>query len=89
MYRLQAIVSKSGNSAENTLWLLQHIRYMVLALKSYLGRSDFSVEGLGSNARTGNRGLVDVILKKKTALGHLLPPDADPSGDCGRLHFGI
>jgi len=46
VHRLQAIVSKCGNSRENTLWVLQHIRHMVLELKADACDHDFSVEGL-------------------------------------------
>ena len=79
---MQAIVSKRGNSTENTLRVLQHIRRMALGLKADLGNSDFSVEGLRGCARTSNRGLVDATLMQKTASGHLsfLPQVADPSG---------
>jgi hypothetical protein len=88
VHRLQAIVSKCGNSKENTLWVLQHIRHMVLELHTDPGSSDFSVEGLRGSAKSGNRGLVDIILLKKDALGHLchkLPIQLGIEGDSNWL----
>jgi hypothetical protein len=88
VHRLQAIISKCGNSPtssrDNTLWVLRHIRHMVLDLNMDPTTSDFSVDGLRGNSKTSNRGLVDLILLKKEALGYLchkLPVQLGIAGD--------
>jgi hypothetical protein len=88
VHRLQAIISKCGNSStssrDNTLWVLRHIRHMILDLNADPTTSDFSVDGLRGNNKTNNRGLVDVILLKKEALGYLchkLPIQLGIEGD--------
>ena len=68
VHRLQAIVSKRGNSKENILWVLAHIRHMVSG-SDPTNNSEFSVEALRGNPKSGNRGLVDVILLKKRGIG--------------------
>ncbi|MFM7988289.1 MAG: hypothetical protein ACKPKO_54145, partial [Candidatus Fonsibacter sp.] len=50
--------------------------------------TDFTVEGLRGSAKTGNRGLVDAILLKKDAIGHLchkLPIHLGIEGDANWL----
>jgi hypothetical protein len=92
VHRLQAIISKCGNSPtssrDNTLWVLRHIRHMVLDLNMDPTTSDFSVDGLRGNSKTSNRGLVDLILLKKEALGYLchkLPVQLGIEGDSAWL----
>ena len=84
VHRLQAIVSKCGNSKENAMWVLRHMAHMVTNLSVSASSSDFSVDGLRGNARTGNRGLIDTILLKKEAIGYLchkLPVQLGIEGD--------
>ena len=84
VHRLQAIISKCGNSKDNTLWVLHHIRHMIIDLKVDCVSADFSVDGLRGSHKTSNRGLVDVILLKKEAIGHLchkLPIQLGIEGD--------
>ena len=88
VHRLQAIVSKCGNSRENTLWVLQHIHHMVKHHNIDATSTDFTVEGLRGSAKTGNRGFVDAILLKKDAIGHLchkLPIQLGIGGDANWL----
>ena len=88
VHRLQAIVSKRGNSKENALWVLRHIAYMATHLAIRTSSTDFSVEGLRGSPRTGNRGLIDTILLKKEALGYLchkLPVQLGIEGDAAWL----
>jgi hypothetical protein len=88
VHRLQAIVSKCGNSKENTMWVLRHIAHMVTNLSLSTSSSDFSVEGLRGSARSGNRGLIDTILLKKDAIGYLchkLPVQLGIEGDAAWL----
>jgi len=88
VHRLQAIVSKCGNK-ENIMWVLSHMAHMVTNLSmDDSSSSDFSVEGLRGNARTGNRGLVDTILFKKDAIAYLchkLPVQLGIEGDAAWL----
>jgi hypothetical protein len=90
VHRLQAIISKCGNSStssrDNTLWVLRHIRHMILDLNADPTTSDFSVDGLRGNNKTNNRGLVDVILLKKEALGYLCHKLPIQLGIEGGLH---
>ena len=65
VHRLQAIVPKCGDSTENILWVLDHIRHMVCGSSDPANNSEFSVEALRGSPKSGNRGLVDVILLKK------------------------
>ena len=84
VHRLQAIVSKCGNSKDNTMWVLRHIAHMVTNLSLSTSSSDFSVEGLRGSARSGIRGLIDTILLKKDAIGYLchkLPVQLGIEGD--------
>ena len=88
VHRLQAIVSKCGNSRENTLWVLRHVHHMVMNHKTDPASTDFTVEGLRGSTKSGNRGLVDVILLKKEAIGHLchkLPIQLGIEGDANWL----
>ena len=75
VHRLQALVSKCRNSKENILWVLEHIRHMVCGSSDPANNSEFSVEALRGNPKSGNRGLVDVILPKKN-IGPPLPQAA-------------
>ena len=70
-HRLQAIVSKCGNSKENATWVLHHMAHMVTHLAMSASSADFSVDGLRGSPRAGTRGLIDAILLKKEALGYL------------------
>ena len=84
VHRLQAIVSKCGNSKENAMWVLRHMAHMVTHLAISASSADFSVEGLRGSPRTGSRGLIDTILLKKKALGYLchkLPVQLGIEGD--------
>ena len=88
VHRLQAIVSKCGNSRENAMWVLRHMAHMVSNLSMSASSADFSVEGLRGSARTGNRGLIDTILLKKGAIGYLchkLPVQLGIEGDASWL----
>ena len=89
VHRLQAIVSKCGNSKENAMWVLRHIAHMVTHLAISASSADFSVEGLRGSPRTGNRGLIDTILLKKEALGYPMPQVAGPTWDRGRCRLAI
>ena len=71
VHRLQAIVSKCGNSKENAMWVLRHMAHMVTHLAMSASSADFSVDGLRGSPRAGNRGLIDAILLKKEARGYL------------------
>ena len=61
---MQDFVPKRGNSKENILWVLEHIRHMVSG-SDPTSNSAFSVEALRGSPKSGNRGLVDVILLSK------------------------
>ena len=87
VHRLQAIGPKRKNSKENILWVLEHIRHMVGG-SDPAGSSEFSVEALRGSPKSGNRGLVDVIVLNKEALGHLchkLPFELGFEGDSAWL----
>ena len=83
-HRLQALVSKCGNSKEHAMWVLRHMAHMVAHLAMSASSAGFSVDGLQGSPRTGNRGLVGAILVKKEALGylcHMLPAQLGIEGD--------
>ena len=84
VHRLQAIVSKCGNSKENAMWVLRRMAHMVTHLAMSASSADFSADGLRGSPRTGNRGLIGAILLKKEAVGypcHKLPVQLGIEGD--------
>ena len=69
--RLHDIASKCGSNKENITWVLEHILYMVCVPASEKHEScEFSADALRGSSKTGNRGLVDVILLTIEALGN-------------------
>ena len=87
-HKLQVILNKCWNSKENLLWVLHHIRHMVLNLDTSASDADFSCDGLRGSAKTGNRGSVDLILLKKDAIGYMcnkLPIQIGIEGDANWL----